>query len=381
MLSPDQIRDFCRRRYAEFLRSLVTSDTFFPLEVPFGRPRAGDDFGKLNREIKALAEADLGYRLEWTERKFRLLGDQNIPSRVWFEDEAGYLKILGKIREVELFRHNLELTRHECPALLTWLAARPEKMAECSAEWPDLLKVCCYFQANPRPGIYARELPIAIGTKFIEENEAVLDLMLRQLLSPNSKSDDRSFHERYGLRFDEPLIRIRLLDAALREKLRFVSDDISIPLSQARRIDWAGLWIVITENKMNFLTLPSLSNALAIWGGGNAANLLTTLSWLNNCRVLYWGDVDVHGFHIVSRLRAAFRHVTTTMMDSPTLNDCSKLIRSAKEASYEETTFLTPEERQAYDWVKSSQRLLEQEKIPYAYAVERLCRIINSAAP
>src|ERR1700677_251432 len=114
MLSPDQIRDFCRRRYADFLRSIVTGDAFFPLEVRFGRPKAGDDYGKMNREIKMLAEADYGYRLEWSDRTFRVLGEQKIPSRVWFESEAGFLKILGKDREVELFRCNLELTQREC---------------------------------------------------------------------------------------------------------------------------------------------------------------------------------------------------------------------------------------------------------------------------
>ncbi len=52
-----------------FLRSLVTGESIFPLEVPFGRPKPGDDFAKLNREIKALAEADSGYRLEWIDKK------------------------------------------------------------------------------------------------------------------------------------------------------------------------------------------------------------------------------------------------------------------------------------------------------------------------
>src|SRR6267378_829462 len=145
MLSPDQIRDFCRRRYARFLRSLVIGESFFPLEVPFGRPKPSDDFGKLNREIKALAEADSGYHLDWMDRKFRLLGEQKIPSRVWFKDETGFLKILGKTREVELFRRNLEITRSECPTLLAWLMENPEKMAERSGEWPDLLKVGCFF--------------------------------------------------------------------------------------------------------------------------------------------------------------------------------------------------------------------------------------------
>jgi hypothetical protein len=381
MLSPDQIRDFCRRRYARFLRSLVTGESFFPLDVPFGRPKPGDDFGKLNREIKALAEADSGYHLDWMDRKFRLLGEQKIPSRVWFKDETGFLQILGKTREVESFRRNLEITRNECPALLAWLMENPEKMAERSGEWPDLLKVCCYFQTNPKPGLYARELPIAVGTKFIEENEGILDLLLKHLLLPDSESDECSFQERYGLRFDEPLIRFRILDVTLRDKLRLVADDISIPLSVTRQFDWSGLWIIVTENKMNFLTLPSLPNALGIWGGGNAAQLLTTLSWLNNCRVLYWGDVDIHGFHIVSRLRSAFPHLTTTMMDLPTLGDCDKIISKAKTATYQETTCLTSAEREAYEQVKTNQLLLEQEKIPYAYAVERLQGFIKSNPP
>lgn len=381
MLSPDQIRDYCRRRYARFLRSLVIGEPFFPLDVPFGRPKPGDNHTTLSSEVKKLAEAEFGYCLEWTERKFRLLGKQKLPSRVWFADEAGFLKILGKAREAESFRRNLELTRSECPALLDWLETYPEKMSERADVWADLLKVCRFFQANPKPGLYARELPTAVGTKFIEENEAILDLLLRHLLSPDSEADWRSFEERYGLRFDEPLIRFRILDPALRDKLRLIADDISVPLSEARRFDWSELWIVVTENKMNFLTLPQLPNTLGIWGGGNAAQLLTTVSWLNNCRVLYWGDVDVHGFHIVSRLRSVFPHLTTTMMDLPTLNDCSKIIINAKAATYEETTCLTTAERQAYERVKADQKLLEQEKIPYAYAVDRLRGVIHSSSP
>jgi len=167
----------------------------------------------------------------------------------------------------------------------------------------------------------------------------------------------------------------------LGDKLRLVADDISVPLSEARRFDWAGFWIVITENKMNFLTLPQLPNALGIWGGGNAAQLLTALSWLKNCRVLYWGDMDVHGFHIVSRLRSVFPHMTTAMMDSLTLDDCSKLIVKANVATYEETSCLTIAEQKAYQRVKANQILLEQEKIPYAYAVERLHKVIHSTSP
>ena len=153
-------------------------------------------------------------------------------------------KFLARPGEIELFRKNLELTRSDCPALLAWLTKYPEKMAERSAEWPDFLKVCCFFQANPMPGLYARELPIAVGTKFIEESEAILDLLLEHLLSPGSETDERSFHERYGPRFAEPLIRFRVLDVALRDSLRLVADDISVPVGKAQQVDWSGLWII-----------------------------------------------------------------------------------------------------------------------------------------
>ena len=69
------------------------------------------------------------------------------------------------------------------------------------------------------------------------------------------------------------------------------------------------------------------------------------------------------------------------MMDLPTLNDCSKIISKAKTATYEETTCLTSAEREAYEQVKANQVLLEQEKIPYAYAVERLRGLINTIPP
>src|SRR5712671_3219541 len=305
MLSPDQIRDFCLRRYPRFLQSLVTGEPFFPLDVPFGRPKPSDNHTKLSREIKVLAEADLGYRLAWTERKLRLLGEQKLPARVWFEDEAGLLKAVGKTREAETFRHNLRLTHHECPALVSWLSKHPQRMAEHALIWPGILKVCKYFQTNPKPGLYLRELPIAVDTKFIEKNQGILDLLLRHLLPPDGIADGASFEACYGLRFEEPLFRFRALDQNLRGKLQLVATDISMPLSEARELDWSELWVVITENKMNFLMLPMLPNTLGVWGGGNAAQLLSTVSWLNNCRVLYWGDVDVHGFHIVSRLRAA----------------------------------------------------------------------------
>ena len=41
---------------------------------------------------------------------------------------------------------------------------------------------------------------------------------------------------------------------------------------------------------------------------GNGVVLLRYLSWLNNMPIVYWGDLDLEGFEILSSLRTVYRH-------------------------------------------------------------------------
>src|SRR5260370_6190940 len=78
--------------------------------------------------------------------------------------------------------------------------------------WPDLRKVCRYLQKNRRPGIYAREAPVQISTKFIEENKEILDLLLQQVFPAlPSRRNGESFEDRCGFRSDEPCVRFKAL--------------------------------------------------------------------------------------------------------------------------------------------------------------------------
>ena len=40
--------------------------------------------------------------------------------------------------------------------------------------------------------------------------------------------------------------------------------------------------------------------------------------WLNHLNVLYWGDIDVHGFEMLSRIRKHFNHTQSVLMDKST---------------------------------------------------------------
>lgn len=153
------------------------------------------------------------------------------------------------------------------------------------------------------------------------------------------------------------------IDPALGLKLGLPVDDFATPLGRFRQLGWEGTTVVIAENKMTFLTLPRVANGIGIFGGGGAAELLTSAGWLSQCRLICWGDLDVHGFHILSRLRRAFPALESVMMDLPTLEQFQEHAVRAGAAAYEEFARLTPAERAVYDRLKEQNLLLEQERI------------------
>lgn len=380
MLSPNDIQRLCRRKYPAFLKAVVTGAHFFPLKIRFGRPSTAEEWDKLRTEVAALAKGQLGYRIQWTETRTRRWGLQRLPERVWFEDEGEFLGALSKQEEVAAFRANLALSRSLCPELEPWIASNVTRLLEFAAVWPDLLKVCTYFRANPKPRLFVRELPVDLHTKFVEAHMPILRGMLDFLLPADAKTPGARFEERFGLRFDEPLIRFRVLAGAPRDALGLPATDLSVPLSQFRALGcWMGASVIVVENKASFLALPAVAD-IAIWGGGNAAELLTSVEWLADCSIHYWGDVDVPGFHILSRLRRRFPKVVSVLMDESTLDAFSAMVTRVTNPPFEQINGLTPQEARAYSRVRAAGLRLEQERIPYRVAMDVIVREFRSHA-
>lgn len=381
MLSPEDIRRRAAFRYQDFLRSIVSGEVFFPLPIRFGKPSASEDFEKLRREINALTNANLGCRIEWVEVNSRLWGRQRLPERVEFTEEASYLEALGKAKETSRFRDNLSLTRARCPALIPFLAARPLDVIEFSDSWSGLLDVCCYLQRNPRPNLYCRELPLPVDTKFAENHQAVLTRLLTIALPPEAVIDSNRFEKRFGLRFDEPQIRLRLLDDSLRVPLEIPFCDVALPLSQFEILGWRELRVIVSENKMTFLTLPSVPQTVGIWGMGNAAAVLHTARWLADCEMFYWGDLDAQGFEILARLREFFPKMQSLMMDLTTLDRFRDLGASGIRSKATLKQRLTRDEEQAYEVVCAANLRLEQERIPNQFATAIVTAAVRGVAP
>jgi hypothetical protein len=375
-----EIQRKSKSRYPEFLKSLVEGRSFFPVEFSVGTlPR---DYLCLREVVTQLVDNSkqnlgYGYVMDLETRRTQKYGLQSLPKRILFDTEQDYLKFIKKENEVAKFKVNIDLIQTTIPQLHDWLCRNSLKVIEHGDRWHELLKVCQYFQQNPKPNLYIRELPIQVHTKFIEQNQRVLRSLLEAILPAEQlvsveEEKEYAFEKRFSLKYREPLIRLRLLDDSLKYKYRFPATDTSIPISEFRQLNLEMHRCFVTENLMNFLTLPSLENSFAIFGSGYAVQSLKTVSWLSNCPIFYWGDLDVDGFKILSQLRSYFPQTTSIMMDIATFKSFDEFAVSVDGAIAETLFHLTSEESALYTHLASHQKRLEQERISQNYANEFL---------
>lgn len=376
MITPDDIAAKAARAYIPFLRAWLRGEPFTPLDLPAGAPPA--NFRSLERTVAVLLSGSkdrrgFGYTVELQTRATRAYGSQSLPVRIHVPTAEDLLLLIDKTAEFAAFAEDVAHIRSTLPELELWLEANPQHVIEQHGAWPELLRVCNYFRANPRPAMYIRELPIAVHTKFIEQHSPILTRLLDALLPATAINlGEKSFERRYGLRDDAPLVRLRLLDQSLRARLGLPLLDLAAPVAQLAVLPCAGLRCIIVENKMVFLTLPSLPDSIAIFGSGFQVELLRELAWLNSCPIWYWGDLDAQGFQILARLRALFPQVASLMMDAATFDTFQEFALPGTPCSITELPQLTSDEQALFANLTRSNLRLEQERISYTYAARRM---------
>lgn len=375
MINFTQIQQKAYNRYPLFLRSFLTQENFLPFEFPVGSfPK---DYLSLRTELiqlidKSKQSLGYGYKLEWESRKTHKHGQQSLPKRISIESEEDYLKLIKKEQEFLKFKADVNLIRVAVPELDRWLCQNPLEVIKYS-NWHDLLKVCQYFQSNPKPKLYIRELPIQIHTKFIEQNKDILRKLLEAILpieQLTSVEGEREcvFEKRFSLRYREPIIRFRVLDRVIKARYNLPFFDISTPISEFRQLRLEAHQFFITENLMNFLTLPAQNNSLVIFGSGYAIQALKSVDWLSQCPIFYWGDLDVDGFKILSQLRSHFPQTVSIMMDTKTFETFQEFAVSVPIGSVATLPYLTSEEHILYTYLSLHGKRLEQEHISQDYA-------------
>lgn len=375
MITPTEIRKKAENKYLTFLRSVIERQAFEPIVI-VGNKKPSDDTAQFEKELTELIahskeKKGYGYFIEYQKVKTRKHGEQDIPISISFLTEQDFLKYIGKEQDTAGFRKDVERILSAFPELVEWVCRFPNKVLENHRVWADVLKVCIYFKGNPKPQLYIRELPIQVDTKFIERNKGIIKELLDVIIAKSVNLDETRFETRFNLRHDEPVVRFRVLDKTLSQALFSGIDDMSIPISKFRETEIPVETVYIVENKMNMLTFPPIHKSIVVWGHGFGVDLLKDVMWLRSKKILYWGDLDVHGFQILSELRSHFSQVESFLMDRETFNRFYEDGIGA-ETNVEKVLLLTPEEKEMFDFLRGGNYRLEQEKIPFEYASSKI---------
>ncbi|MFV8833339.1 Wadjet anti-phage system protein JetD domain-containing protein [Aquisalimonas sp. APHAB1-3] len=386
--TPDAIRQQLQRLWdkGDWLASHVTGEPLFPRELRLKRPGAkdiADRFMEVRDWVRTLRDGSreqrgLGYDITWERVNHRVHGSNDLPAGITVPTEADGLRLIGRTRELARFQELARETLRRHPALKDWLARRPLTALERADEWPGILAILDHFTAHPRPGVYLRQLDIpGVDTKFIGNRRKLLGELLDQVL-PEAAIDATAtgaarFEQRYGLRDKPVLVRFRALDAALNVG---PFSDLTVPVEELAAWRPPVRHVFITENEINGLAFPDCPGGLVIFGLGYGLDRLADIPWLHEAAVHYWGDIDTHGFAMLSRLRQHVTHTRSLLMDRETLDTHHGLW--GEEATHQRFTgellHLTPEEHTLFTALRENtigERIrLEQERIGYTHVCE-----------
>ncbi|MFN3984358.1 MAG: DUF3322 domain-containing protein [Rhodocyclaceae bacterium] len=388
----------------KLLAALCEAGPAFPLRLPLKTPDSralADDFAAVRAWSAALLDASVGegrggYRVVLREVRHRVIGTNRLPAEVWLDTPEDAFALIGRDDDARRFGAVLGLVVEREPALRQWISRRPLKALELAGakrgqnDWPRLLDVVAWLRANPQPGCYLRQVDLpGVDTKFIERHQGVLtELFDIALLPPSIESGARGqagFARRYGFRDKPERIRLRFLDAAVSPLPALRDHDLTLTAGDLGRLCPPVRRVFITENEVNFLAFPGHPRSLVLFGGGYGFAALVPAQWLHDCEVYYWGDIDTHGFAILSQLRAILPHACSLLMDRDTLLAHREQWVAEPRPAIAELAGLRPDESALYrtlcdDCLGNAVRL-EQERIRFGVLEAALANLPPLSGP
>ena len=317
---PAEVRAWLGKRWQSgaLLAAFAEGKDWEPLGIPLRGPAAGEIAERL-AEVQDWAagwsRAGRGpLRVEYKKVGGRHVGSNMIPCRAWIDGYDHAWELLGVRNDVGRFSSLAQATAESCPRLVPWVTRRPMQLLRLADRWDKLLATVRWIDERHSPGMYLRQVDVpGVDTKLIEGHRGVLAELLDLQLTPDRiDADATDFAGRYRFRRKPGYVRFRSPGFGDFSELSVRVDEFAAPPPGARRA-------YVVENEITYLAFPLPDGAIVIFGGGYAVDVLEPLGWLTDLDLVYWGDIDTHGFAILNRLRHRFGHARSMLMDRATL--------------------------------------------------------------
>jgi hypothetical protein len=137
--------------------------------------------------------------------------------------------------------------------------------------------------------------------------------------------------------------------------------------------------IFVTENDINGLAFPQVEGGMVIFGRGYGFEALAQAAWLRDKEIHYWGDIDSHGFAILSQFRRYFPQTRSLLMDEATLLIHREHWVTESSPSKADLSHLACEESVLYDAQRDNRFgvnvRLKQEYVDFSLLQARLAAI------
>jgi len=369
-----------------YLRAYAAGEQWEPITLPVKGPSAGDllDLFDEARKWAADFERDAGaggpgsgrFSIEYRILRGRNLGANRIPARIRIDSFEQLCDLLDRTGEVRALDGLLAQTRDRIPSAWSWVAGHPRVALDHRDIWDKVLATVEWIAAHENRGLYLRQIDVAgVDTKFVEGHRRLLDELLTAVLSPNRIDESWprvDFTHRFGFLAKPGYTRFRLLGRNLAGLLSGMTE---LTLRTDELAELAELMtdvttVFVVENEVTYLAFPEVASSIVVFGSGFALAALGDLPWLKSKEIVYWGDIDTHGFDILNRLRGRFESVRSMLMDADTLLAHTKQWVVEPAPTRRVLPRLTPDEASLYrelvEGLHGTNVRLEQERVRFS---------------
>jgi hypothetical protein len=378
-----------RRRWdsSRYLRAHAMGEAWEPIVLPVRGPTSADlqqHFDEA-RSWAAVFERDAAacsFEIEHRVVRGRSIGASRVPARTHIRTFDQLCKVLGTADQVKALDCLLEMTSERRPELVDWARQHPLQLLEHEDAWERILATISWIGAHDTRHMYLRQMDVGgVDTKFVEGHHRLITKLLQVygvedggLAEPGSGAGAvPDFARRFGFLAKPSYVRLRFLDPERSPFPRGISE-VTMRSDELAGFDVRAETVFVIENEVSYLAIPEMPCAVAVFGSGFRSAGLGELPWLADTEVVYWGDIDTHGYDILSRLRALLPKVSSILMDHHTLLSHQEHWTVEPSPTHRALDHLTESEQAVYqDLVQDVYGRgirLEQERVRY-HAVEK----------